>query len=132
MEKINESLNYVQNFWSTADQKTKIGIIAGVSATSLIILRTISNRRKNAFRKINDLPTKQKNGEAWPRTITAVTNVAFDKENIKNAIKIDSKFAFPKPNPNQLLIKVYSASLNPIDWKIATGFLSKVVTIPFS
>ena len=37
----------------------------------------------------------------------------------------------PKPGPGDLLIDVYAVSMNPIDWKVRSGMLQKVVPITF-
>lgn len=35
----------------------------------------------------------------------------------------------PKPGPNEVLIDVHAASLNPVDWKIRSGFLRAIVPL---
>ena len=40
-------------------------------------------------------------------------------------------FADPAPTPGEVLIRVHAASLNPIDWKIRSGAMSKVFSTDF-
>lgn len=37
----------------------------------------------------------------------------------------------PTPGPNEVLVAVHAASINPIDWKIRAGLLRQVFEIPF-
>jgi len=37
----------------------------------------------------------------------------------------------PKPKPNEVLVKVRAASVNPIDWKMRRGLMAKVFPIDF-
>lgn len=37
----------------------------------------------------------------------------------------------PEPGPDQILVKVHAAGVNPVDWKIRAGLLSDAMTVQF-
>ena len=46
-------------------------------------------------------------------------------EDMRKAIKLD-ECDVPVPDDNEILIQVYSAALNPVDWKISMGYLAAI------
>lgn len=44
------------------------------------------------------------------------------------------KIAIPEPNEGEVLIKIFAAGVNPIDWKIRKGYLAEVIphTLPLT
>lgn len=54
----------------------------------------------------------------------------YDKYGDSSVIEIRD---IPKPSPseNQVLVEVYAASVNPIDWKVRQGYLSKMAPLNF-
>ncbi len=46
-------------------------------------------------------------------------------------LEINSNTPRPIPGKDQVVIEVYSASVNPIDWKIRAGYLQKMVPLKF-
>ena len=46
-------------------------------------------------------------------------------------LEINLDVVQPVPGKDQVLVEVYAASLNPIDWKIRAGYLKKMVPLKF-
>ncbi|NMF67469.1 alcohol dehydrogenase catalytic domain-containing protein, partial [Brasilonema octagenarum] len=38
--------------------------------------------------------------------------------------------AQPEPQPNEVLIRVQAPGVNPLDWKIRSGFMKKIFPMP--
>ncbi len=41
------------------------------------------------------------------------------------------RIAPPQPAPNEVLIQVHAASMNPVDWKVRSGMLQKFFPVTF-
>ena len=52
--------------------------------------------------------------------MTAMEVVMIDKFGSREVMKF-RKLPIPTPGPNEILLKVKAASINPVDWKIREG-----------
>jgi len=52
--------------------------------------------------------------------MTAMEVVRIDKFGSREVMKL-RKLPIPTPGPNEILLKVKAASINPVDWKICEG-----------
>ena len=57
--------------------------------------------------------------------------IAIDHYSELEQLSLRSDLADPTPAPGQVVVSVRAAGLNPIDWKMVTGELSRFLTLPF-
>lgn len=48
-----------------------------------------------------------------------------------DVLEVNENVPKPTPSKNQVLVEVYSASINPIDWKIRAGYLKEMAPLSF-
>ena len=48
-----------------------------------------------------------------------------------NEVVVVEQVDAPMPGPNEVLVKVVAAGVNPVDWKIREGYMQQVLPIQF-